>query len=439
MTLPADHPQRLELNDEVHARPAEPLRAPTRLSHLTLHTGGAHHERGWQAVRALALRYGVAAPVENAIYARLDLGPFRLKWERHTEFVRATFIVDGQAADKDGEADPFDPPAIAAVPEDWLVTLPGQVMVAAHAALIGEAHQPVDVEGLAGRMFGGNTVIGSQISGRLGTALTDFRVRADGFSRILVLDHGMRPTQAGRAIQRLLDIETYRMMALLALPVARALGPFLTQCEQELAEITAALVGVPAQEEPALLARLTQLAAKIERRQSGNPGGDDNLFRFGAAAAYYELVRRRITELREHRIEGLQTFQEFTERRLAPAMNTCLAVAGRQQSLSQRVARATQLLSTRVDVTREQQNQAVLASMDRRAALQLRLQETVEGLSVAAVTYYIVGLIGHAAEAAHAVGLPIDPVFAMGGSIPIVAILTALGVRRIRRMVSHDH
>jgi uncharacterized membrane-anchored protein len=218
-------------------------------------------------------------------------------------------------------------------------------------------------------------------------------------------------------------------MALMALPVARELAPFLTRCERELAEITAVLTRASVADEGALLERLTRLEAAIESRES------ENDYRFGAATAYYELVQRRIAELREVRIQGLQTFQEFTERRLAPAMNTCRSVAARQESLSQRVARATQLLSTRVDLTRERQNQALLESMNRRAMLQLRLQGTVEGLSVAAITYYVVGLLGYAAKALGTLRLGVSADVITAVSIPIVALVVALGVRRIRRLV----
>ena len=209
-------------------------------------------------------------------------------------------------------------------------------------------------------------------------------------------------------VQRLLEIDTYRMLALLALPVARELSPVLTGYERELAEITTALTDV---------------------------GEADSHYRFSAAAAYHDLVPRRIEELREERVPGLQTFGEFTGRRLAPAMNTCRATAARQESLSERVARTTQLLSTRVDVARAGQNQAVLEQMNRRTKLQLRLQQTVEGLSVAAITYYIVGLTGYAAKGLNALGVRLNPDLAMGASIPLVLAVTALGVRRIRRMV----
>lgn len=425
--LPPDHAQRTALNDEVHARPPEQLTAPARVSFLALLADGALRERVWRSVIDLAERFDAAPPAPGANHYSRDLGTFRFTAERHTEFVRFNFIVAGVGAD------PFLDPAIAAVPAEWVAALPGRVMVATHVALLPEQQPPLEQRDTAARFFSGNMLVGASIAGGAGFALTDFRIHADGFGRLLVEDRGMTPGQAGRAVQRLLEIDTYRMMALLALPLAREVAPVLTGIERELAGITGALVSAGEQEEPGLLERLTRLAAEIESRQS------ETLFRFGAASAYYDLVQRRTVELREERIQGLQTFREFIERRLAPAMNTCRSVAGRQDALSVRVARATQLLSTRVNLTRERQNQALLASMDRRAQLQLRLQETVEGLSVAAITYYVVSLVGHAAEALEAAGVHVSPAMAMGVAIPVVAILVAFGVRRLRRVVSRAH
>jgi uncharacterized membrane-anchored protein len=231
-------------------------------------------------------------------------------------------------------------------------------------------------------------------------------------------------------MQRLLEIDTYRLMALLALPIAHGLTPWLNDAERELAQITAALVESNEAAEPVLLERLTRLEAEIESRESAHH------FRFSAAEAYHELVERRIEELREVRIQGLQTFREFTERRLAPAMSTCASVSARVESLSQRVARATQLLSTRVAVSRERQNQQVLESMNRRAEAQLRLQQTVEGLSAAAITYYVVGLVGYAAKGLKALGWPVNVDLAMALAIPLVALAAVLGVRHVRKVVT---
>jgi uncharacterized membrane-anchored protein len=191
--------------------------------------------------------------------------------------------------------------------------------------------------------------------------------------------------------------------------------------------VTAALVGATEADEPKLLEQLTRLAAAIENAASAN------LYRFSAASAYWGLVRRRITDLREARIEGLQPFQEFTERRLAPAMDTCEAIAARQDALSRRVSRATQLLSTRVELTRERQTQAVLEEMNKRAGLQLRLQQTVETISVAAISYYVIGLLGYVIKAATDAGAPFDPDIATGATVPLVAVLIWLLVRSVRR------
>ena len=422
MILPPSHPQRLELNDEVHARPPEALAAPLRLTYLALLADPARRDASFEAVADLARRSAIPPPLPGASHVSADFGPFRLKWERHTEFSRIMVITPGADA-----ADPFASPAIDALPPDWVQALPGRLLVATHLALLpaGEA----DPDTLAARLFAGNGLIGGTMSGGAARVFTDFRIHG-GFSRVLVEDIRTTPRQAGRLIQRLLEIDTYRMLALLALPLARELGAPITASERRLAEITEALVTARSADEPELLESLTRLAAETESREART------LYRFSASEAYDALVQRRIAELREGRMEGMQTLQEFMERRLAPAINTCRAMAARQDALSRRVARATQLLSTRVDLTREQQNQVVLANMDRRAQLQLRLQETVEGLSVAAITYYIVGLVAYVAKGLKAGGLHLDVDLVTGIAIPVVAILVAFGIRQFRHLAT---
>ncbi len=427
----ADHPQRLELNDEVHARPPEPLTTPTRISFLALYTPWSERDAQYRHLAELVRRHDGEPPPANANHYATGLGALRVKWERHTEFTRYKFIAPGC-----DPRDPFGQPAISLLPADWVARLPGEVLVATNLALLQAGTEELDVGDLAARLFAGNTLIGSRVGGGNGTALTDLRVHPDRFGRVLLLDRRMTRRQAGRMVQRLVEIDAYRILALLALPVARELAPALAGHEQELAAITAALADAGEADEPLLLERLTRLEAAISKRAA------ENHYRFSAANAYYELVQRRIAELREERIEGIQTFGEFMQRRLAPAMHTCRALAARQEALSTRAARVTQLLSTRVDITRERQNQAVLESMNRRAKLQLRLQETVEGLSVAAVTYYVVGLIGYAAKSLKAADLPVEPDLTTGIAIPLVALLVALGVRRTRRWIARregDH
>lgn len=418
--LPRDHAARLPLNNEVHARPPEALPKRARLTYLVL-----FGELDMAPLAELCNRFGVIAPADGANHFSADLGPFRLKWERHTEFTRYWFFVPAR-----GIANLFDNTALEAVPQDWLATLAGEVLVANHVEMLPLPKAQPDEDKLSAEHFGGNPMVGAEIAGGLGRAFADFRIHADGFGRMLVFDQGMSPRQRGRTVQRLLEIDTYRVLALLTLPVARKLMPVLSGFEKELSRITTTMSGAPETDEPQLLDRLTSLHADVVREHTGSQ------YRFSAACAYAELVALRISELREGRIEGLQTFCEFTERRLSPAMRTCEAASARLSITSERVARATQLLSTRVGISRERQNQALLASMDNRAKLQLRLQETVEGLSIAAITYYIVGLVGYAAKGAKSMGvLPVSPDLVTALAIPVVLLLVALGVRRVRKSI----
>jgi uncharacterized membrane-anchored protein len=174
------------------------------------------------------------------------------------------------------------------------------------------------------------------------------------------------------------------------------------------------------------------LAAGVESALAGSQA------RFGASRAYHALVTTRIAELREQRIQGLQTFDEFMTRRLSPAMATCATVSQRLHDLSERVAQASNLLSTRVDIARQQQNQALLVATAHRAKLQLRLQQTVEGLSLAAIVYYLAGLVGYGAKALKAAGLPLSPDLVTGLSVPLLALGTWWVLRRVHHRFSDD-
>lgn len=421
ITLPESHGQRFHLSNEVHARPPEPLSGSVKLSCIALTTGWPYSDKDQEVVAELTRRYGATPPGPGVKHYSVDLKDFRLIWERHTEFTRYTFIVPAR------NGDAFSPSAISAAPADWIKSLPGELIVATHAALLPADGDIPATGALSDQYFSSNALIGAAIAGDAGITITDFRLHADGFSRFLLLNRTMTPWHAGRIVQRLLEIETYRIMALLALPVAQSLVPKLSAWEAELSEITEAMTLAGVDDEAKLLNRLTALEAAIEKSHT------QTQFRFGAAAAYYALVQRRIGELREERLTDMQTFHEFTERRLAPAMETCISISRRQSALSERVDRAAQLLSAKVDKALQLQNRQILESMNTRAELQLRLQQTVEGLSVAAITYYMVGVVGYFAGGLAAIGIDVDPKFAMGLAVPVALGLAVYGVWRTRK------
>ncbi|RAU23169.1 DUF3422 domain-containing protein [Paramagnetospirillum kuznetsovii] len=411
-----EHSQRRILAGEVHARPYESLNAPVRASRIAMLHGSPEDERAHLA--SLLISHGAEPPGDGASYFLRDLGGFRLRWERHSEFSTYTFM----------RFDPFDLPvtarALDLLPADWLESLPGEMITAVHVAVTKTL--PDDL----GAIFDNNPLVGSKVLWGAGVAWTDFRLHADGFGRYVLHDLGLTAGQTGRLMQRLLEIETYRMMALLAFPLARHAAGEIARIDRDLAGIVTQLADPHiAQNDRDLLEHLTRLAAEAEQLDAATS------FRLSAAKAYYAIVNQRIAELREDRIPGLQTIAEFIDRRLGPAMKTCESVSERQQLLATRVSRAGDLLRTRVDIALEEKNRDLLKSMNRRAELQLRLQETVEGLSVVAISYYLLGLIGYLAKGLKSVGLPVDYDLAGLIGLPVVAGAVWLGVRRLRKAI----
>lgn len=424
-----EHPRRRALNDEVHARPPDSLATPGEALYLVrMPSRSPQSPDSVQMLGDLLRRYDAAIPEPGTTHLATALDSLRLRWERHTEYNRYTFVASN------GDSEPFGAKIGDEALADWLESMRGEVLVGVRVSIIAmSGRSDIDPDAISNELFSGNVLIGSHIADDNATAFTDLRIHDDGFSRLLLINRGMSEAQTGRVLQRLLEIETYRMLTLLALPIAQQLMPVLDDDERELAAVGEALVRAEPRQEQPLLDRLTRLSAESQSRHQRTN------YRFSAADAYYEIVLQRISDLRETRIPGLQTFEEFTTRRLSPAVKTYRAVSKRQQSVLEQMARATKLLSTRIDIARQLQQQSLLASMNRRVKTQLRLQATVEGLSVAAVTYYVVGLVGTLAEGLQAsTGLGIDKSVVMGASIPVVAAIAFFGIRRLRKKISRE-
>jgi uncharacterized membrane-anchored protein len=420
------HPRRIPLAAEIHSRPSLRVDAPEAITHLAVYRASEAGSRSAEGpvqhalLVELCTHFGVAAPNAAANHFQHDFGRFRLKWECHTEFATYTFTEKIAAGLALPEA--FARVPLAHLPQSWSASLHGRLMAAVHVVL---ERGPADQDALPDA-FGSKTLVGARVM-RDGELWTDFAIQADGFSRFVLRDVALRGEQSARLVQRVLEIETYRMMALLGLPAAREVAASLDDIEAELALLAERMIaddGAGADDQH-LLAQITRLAARLEKLSLATG------YRFSASQAYYRLVRSRIEELREARIEGLPTVGEFMDRRLSPAMSTCESTSVRKEALVRRVANVNDLLRTRVSIVQENQNRQILQSMDRRAAQQLRLQQSVEGLSVAAISYYVIGLLGYAGKALKGAGVAINPEVATGVLVPFVCGAVWLGLRRM--------
>ena len=387
-SLSISDPTRFRLANELHSRPFPQLRAPCRAVFLAIRPpGGDARDRTRDRADLIALidRFGGQHPTPDAASYSGDLGRATLKWESHTEFTSYTIFT------RDAEGDAFCADPLAAFPKDWLESVDGAVLSAAQVNVVpaaGSAEATAHFKRSFEDQFVSESLAIAFTMGGEALVASDFRLHEDGFARIAVMAiEGIGPRRLGRVVQRLLEIECYKSIALETLPIARAVAKRVTELDGRLSRLTVADASAAgADAARAMLDELTALSGEVERLST------ETAFRFGAAEAYEAIVNDRIDALREERIAGRQVYSEFMKRRFDPAMRTCKSAERRLNELSDHLARASALLSTRVNVAVKAQNQRLLQSMDRRADLQLRLQQTVEGLSIVAISYYALGL-----------------------------------------------
>jgi len=381
-------------------------------------------ENEWNYIQELCGHFAVAVPSKISTHLIIDFEIFKLKWERHTEFSSYTFIREGIGKE------PYKETALAVVPKGWLKSMPGEMLVGVHLSVMNSNDEKDYDSDEILEIFGSHSIVGGKMSNGSATAWTDFRVHSDGFSRILIKNLSMKSHQTGRLLQRLWEIETYRMMSLLAMPLIRDLGDATRTIELKLSENVSKMINMHnSEEEQSLLETLTRLAANVEHLSA------ETSFRFNASKAYYALVLKRVENLKETNVVGIHRISNFLDRRLSPAMRTIESMDDRISILSRRVNRATNLLQTRINTTLQVQNKELLDSMDQRARFQLRLQETVEGLSVVAISYYALGIINVMLEPIVDYIPDFNITLTTALCAPIVITAVFFSIRRIRKSI----
>ncbi len=409
-----EHELRALALGEIHARPFQGVPTPRRVFHYAFITDAATALAARHDLAELCKAAGVAEPRPDSSHHIVAFGEARLRWETHSEFTTYTWDMPPNG---EGEVPSFSD--LFGRPFQQ----PGPLIVATRVDLV-EGHR--EISELLHGLDPGTTAVSLLRDGRAIVA-TDFQENDDGLTRILLVDRGLYPHEVGPVVIRMIELETYRTLALLGLPVARRLQPLITRVESTLHDATAKIGMTPdLSENRALLESLTGLAGDLEASVA------ESAFRFAASRAYNEIVQNRIWAIREAPLEGYTRLSSFLERRMGPAMRTCQGVETRLGEVSDRLARAANLLRTRIEVDLEQQNRELLASMNSRARLQLRLQQWVEGLSVAAVSYYVVGLIYYLANGVDSLGVGINPAGVTAFAIPPVVLGIWLFVRYIR-------
>ncbi|MDQ6966778.1 MAG: DUF3422 domain-containing protein [Mariprofundaceae bacterium] len=424
-SLPPDFAARIPLNDELHVHPYESLTPPERVVSIAMLAGPQHCAAEACHLQALCRHFGEQAPTDPERW-RIDLGRLRVKVENHQEYTRYKITRKLDAAPQE---DPFGESPLDLLPEGWLADLPGKLLVAMDISIMpypeGTSHRKLLDE--FSPHFDETTLSASQVGRSANLAITDFKIREDGMTRMLIFSKARLPSQIGRLTHRLVAMETYRMLALLALPEAKHLLTELPQADARLTELTHAISDGDGADDEALMHQLTTLAASIEKLVA------THYRRFSATHAYFDMVFKLLGELREQQVETVPSLGGILGRRLDPARTTCNSVSHWLDQLARRVGKTTGLLGTRIDVEHAKQNREMLSAMNRRFLLQLRLQQAAELLSIAIFTYYTVNLLDYVVqELAVLAGKPLDSLLVKAVSAPLLALAAFLFIRRLR-------
>lgn len=403
------HPQRTALHNELHARPSLYFDGPAHVFHLALLGGDA-------ACAALLQRCCPDALDTTAAQGitRLDGHPF--KWERHTEFFTLTLVVPCNNTDTDWQA---LPPVLAEA-------------IAPQAAQVINSVQVLvrDEQGLDLPRYSFKDPCGSCVGGGDAVVWSDFRLTEDGTNRFLFINRRLNAYRQGRMIRRLLEIETYRMMASLTLTTAKALSQELDAFDKTLVSLSERSAGVDGHDSKGLLEAIAHLSRQVVSRTV------KTRHRFGATQAYAQLVFERLGELRENHVGDCQRLGVFIERRFKPTVRYCAATEQRLEQLAKNVANLGDLLQARVQVEMEEQNAEILRSLNARADAQVKIQRAVEGLSIIAITYYLLNLFKLLYGGLNVLGLGLtarDGLLAMAPPVLLVLLVILLRIRQAKQ------
>ena len=421
------HPLRDMLYNELHLRPFYPIESPQQVTHIASSCAEPTElEESYSLLCNLCKRYDISPPQAGAVTFNHNFGDFVITWERHIEFYTLTIKLPTAV-----KGNPFQHTAVNLLPADWLCQLPGEIFAAFHL-IIDDGQLEYDGNAIT-RNFEGHTVMRSSAYCGKVQIDTAFKLHGDGYGRFIICNKGISAQQTGRLTRRLIDLETYRLLSLLSLPVAKRIAPQLLEMDKQLAEIlTVVTKQESAESERQLLDKLTQIEAQLETYRA------ETTHRFSATRAYHQLVKDRLERINEEKIDEHLSIGEFVNRRLRPALRTCDSIQTWLEDLSKRIERASDLMRTRVNLNLQEQNRSQLIAMNRRSKLQFRLQETVEGLSIAAISYYAVGLLGYLFKGLPLTNWGIDKNILLAASIPVVLVTIWAVTRRIKHRLIHD-
>lgn len=360
---------------EVHARPVELVPEVCRIRRLVFVVPA--RLGAMQAVfDRFCQRHDEHANVDGTVRRQCSFpaGRRHVTWEFHSEFITVTWRSE--------LADPVD------WPDDLGLDVIGDAELLAATRVDVIAADTIPERLIPG--FSLPSLCLSDIENGKAQVATDFVTDSNGFTRLELAAGRLTTLHRSIIVRRLLEIETYRSMTLLGLPMARDAAGRLRDLEIRLTSAMGALSG--ASSVPSVTASLADLHDLSIRAGQLSELLD---YRFAASTAYGEILHARLAALRETPAGLGSSLANYIGNRVDPALATCSAMDRRLSILSGKIERAIGLLDVRIGVDMQVQNASVLDTIAKTGQSQFQLQRTVEGLSTIAISYYLLGIVSY--------------------------------------------
>ncbi|MDX2471517.1 MAG: DUF3422 domain-containing protein [SAR324 cluster bacterium] len=416
------HPDRSKIYHEAHVRPFPVLANQCEILQFTLlHEKMEQGEEYEHLISLVKLLDGkLVSDSRRAVC--FETNELEIRWQRHVEFSSYFFLK------KDCGRTPFSNNPLDLVPETWLKKIEGILVSSLRVAIQPLTMDPTNTQSIE-EIFGHKELVSCSVKHGNGYIWSDFQLKDDGCEWILIQNGDLNPWQLGRLAQRVVELETYRIMALLVSPLIKDLGKKLDTIDFSLLLVSDHIIRIDSfEDQKLLLGKLSSLAADIELLRSTD-------YRFSASHAYFQLTLERLDEIQDGKIKGYFSFHGFLSRRILPVMRTADFTKQRISDISERVSNARELLQANINLKIEEQNQTLLMDMEKRSTLQLQLQEAVEGLSIAAISYYMVSLLKLIFGGLKTAGVPINKDLATGIAVPIVIFVVWYSINKIKEHV----
>ncbi len=417
-----NHPDRSKIYNEAHIRPFPVLSNQCEILQFTLLHEKMEQGEEYEHLNSLIKLLDGKIVSDSPRAVCFETSNLEVRWQRHVEFSSYFFLI------KDCGRIPFETSPLEVIPEEWIKNVEGILVSSLRVAIQPLTMDPTNSSSIE-ELFGHKELVSCSVKHGNAYLWSDFQLKKDGCEWILIQNGDLNPWQLGRLAQRVIELETYRILALLVSPLVKELGKKLDKIDFSLLLVSDHIIRIESfEDQKLLLGKLSSLAADIEILRS-------NDYRFSASNAYFQLTLERLEEIQDEKIKGYFSVHGFLSRRILPVMRTADYTRQRISDISERISNARELLQANINLKIEEQNQTLLMDMEKRSTLQLQLQEAVEGLSIAAISYYMVSLLKLIFGGLKTAGLPINKDLATGIAVPIVIFVVWYSINKIKEHV----